>query len=188
MGLIIKNYSFSGLVVPAAYAGINKAKSFGNVKEFNIVIDIFASVDAKIKGIQPINTFTMKVDLTTDEVSIIPVFKIIYGKLKDIYPDNKDYKDFDTTKAPIVTNQLLGDKVVTISGTVTEDSELKISGHGIEEVKVKQSGKDWSFDVPTEVYSRYDIFVDAWEAEAIPSDMVRVKKTAEILEAIKPLV
>lgn len=176
MGLLIKNYSFNGLDLPSVYAGIEKNLSVGSLKTMNIKVNVWASVEARVKGLKHIHEFTVPVNLSDDEASSIAIFKYVYMKIKELFPDTKDYKDFEQTSPPKITKILEEKDAILIKGTCNGD--IKISGlQSMEECEITQKGTAWEIVMTKEVFSNRTIYVSAEEKDCIPSDMVQVRQS-----------
>lgn len=179
MGLIIKNFFLNGTTFDSVYANINKERSFGSLQKFNAVVTIYASVDNRVKNINPISSFNTIVDLSEEESANVSVFKVIYNKLKEQFPETKDYKDLETSKIPVITSvQLSTDgKNLVISGTMTTDAKLVISGIPADmEYTLTPNGKNWVLQVPKEANIMNFLFISIQEKDMYESDFVQIPK------------
>lgn len=177
MGLIIKNYELNGLTIPTSYLGVNKSKSGGTLNNFTVAVNVYASADAKVKGLQPLTTFYLALDLSHEDNSSTPVFKLVYAKLKEMYSEYKDLKDFDTTKPPVITSQALKDGIVAISGTKDSGSDLKISTNlKLTDLTINQTDASWNISLSKDNYDSSVIHIMAEELNAIPSDSLLIPR------------
>ncbi len=175
MGIIIKNYAFNGVELSSAYVGVEKNLSTGSLKNMNVRVNVWASVEARVKGMKHVHEFVVPVNLSEEEAGSMSVFKYVYMKIKELFPETKDYKDFDKTKDPKIAS-IADDKGgnIVIKGTCQGD--IKISGiESMSECTISQSGQNWQIVIKKEVFVKRIIYVSAEEKECIPSEFVHVQ-------------
>jgi hypothetical protein len=146
MGILAKKFTYNGVTIPCAYLGINKGTSWTNLEETKIAFKVWASLDARVKGAEPIGVF--KVALSQKDITSMPIFKAVYEKIKEVCEDYEDLKDFETAGTPEDISVVLTGENYVITG------KAGLSGdkvHSSEGYKVTQQGRDFSIVISTAV-------------------------------------
>lgn len=181
MGIIVKIFNVNGVVLTNAYLGINKTRSTGSLTEIKIKVDVYPSVDAKVKGQPPATNLTLSLNLSDEDIAGVPIFKNIYSILKNMFEDVKDCKDFDKSKDPVISGIVLskdGSQVI-VSGTMVSGGQIAISGINPEaKYKLSSEGKNWKLEMAKENYVQDSIFLSVLEEGVYESNYIQVDKKA----------
>lgn len=142
MGIIIKNFAFNGITLPSVYAGINRGRTLsvaGN--RLSVMIDYHGSVNAKAKGFDPVYRSVLQIDLAEDELGAIPIHKIIYQKLKELYPDNKNVlENIQQAATPVLLSATRVNNDIIYTGTCDSETVLMTN----DGTSVKQTQGIWT--------------------------------------------
>jgi len=122
MGLLVKNFEHNGLELKDVYLGVELTMCNSSIT--NCTVHAYSSVDWRAKNKAPFVAINKSYRFTKEDLSTIPVYKLIYAALKDEYGDAKDIKDIDVVKEPVITDTLVEKDNIIIVGTT--HSELDV--------------------------------------------------------------
>lgn len=173
MGLLAKKFEHNGLELNDVYLGVELTMCNSSIT--NCTVHAYSSVDWRAKGKAPFASIDKSYRFTKEDLSTLPVYKLIYNKLKDEYGDAKDLKDIDQVKKPeIVSTELSKDaKTVTVKGvTVSEDDVIESV------FPVSRKKKEFTVTIPVEDYisGKYGahVYLKAEQANMIGSEPVEL--------------
>lgn len=171
MGLVLKNFEHNGLELKDVYLGVELVQCNSSVT--NCIVHAYSSVDWRAKNKSPFASINKSYRFTKEDLSTVPLYKLIYTAIKNEYGDSKDVRDIEEVKTPVITSTSIINDNVVIEGTTSSEEDV------IETVlHIKRDRKKFTITVPVteykEKYMNHNVYIQASQLNSTSSSAIGV--------------